>query len=126
MGIFFKSSAILVSVITYLVLVRSAPALAQEKEYATLQDLETVFQSVITWIAIIGGFLAFIALIIGGFKYIVARGDPKALSGAQSTITWALIGLALIIIAWLILVFIDEFTGVSVTEFIIKSPFPEP
>lgn len=126
MGIFFKSSAILVSVITYLVLVRSAPALAQEKEYATLQDLETVFQSVITWIAIIGGFLAFIALIIGGFKYIVARGDPKAISGAQSTITWAIIGLALIIIAWLILVFIDEFTGVSVTEFIIKSPFPEP
>lgn len=126
MGIFFKSSAILVSVITYLVLVEPAPALAQEKEYATLQDLEIVFQSVITWIAIIGGFLAFIALIIGGFKYIVARGDPKAISGAQSTITWAIVGLALIIIAWLILVFIDEFTGVSVTEFIIKSPFPDP
>lgn len=126
MGIFFKSSAILVSVITYLVFVRSAPALAQEKEYATLQELEAVFQSVITWIAIIGGFLAFIALIIGGFKYIAARGDPKAISGAQSTITWALIGLALIIIAWLILVFIKDFTGVNVTEFIIKSPFPDP
>ena len=86
---------------------------------AKLGDLETVFGNAITWVAIIGGFLAFIAVIIGGFKYIVARGDPKAVAGAQSTLTWAFIGLGLIIVAWLILVLIEGLTGVSVTNFTI-------
>ncbi|MEX0622070.1 MAG: pilin [Candidatus Woykebacteria bacterium] len=87
------------------------------QEPATLQDLETVFRSVITWVAVIGGFLAFIAIIIGGFKYIVARGDPKAVSSAQNTITWAVIGLVLIIVAWLVLVAISQFTEQNVRVF---------
>jgi hypothetical protein len=76
-----------------------------------------VFQSAVTWVAIIGGFLAFIAIIIGGFKYIMARGDPKAVSSAQSTITWAVVGLGIIIVAWLVLVAIQQLTGAQVTIF---------
>ena len=92
---------------------------------AKLEDLNTVFENVIQWVAIIGGFLAFIALIIGGFKYMTARGDPKAISGAQNTITWAIIGLALIIIAYLLLRFISDFTDINVTEFNITNPFAD-
>ena len=98
-------------------LVFAPPLLAQGAPPAKFTDLEGVFSSAITWVAIIGGFLAFIALIAGGFRYIVARGDPKAVAAAQSTITWAIIGLAFIIIAWLILVFISDFTEVDVTIF---------
>lgn len=92
---------------------------------ATLTDINTVFENAIRWLAILGGFLAFLALIIGGFKYMTARGDPKAISGAQNTITWAIIGLIFIIVAWLILVFIENFTGQPVTQFLIQSPFPD-
>ena len=82
-----------------------------------------MFKSAITSVAIIGGFLAFIAIIIGGFKYITARGDPKAVAGAQATLTWAIIGLVLIIGAWLVLLFIANFTGQPVTQFNFTSPF---
>lgn len=84
---------------------------------ATLKDLEKVFANIISIVAVIGGFLAFAALIAGGFRYITARGDPKALTAAQGMITWAILGLAMIIISWLILKFIEVFTGVPVTFF---------
>ncbi len=105
------------SFITILFIFLATPTLVFGDDPATLKDLETVFSSIISIVAIIGGFLAFIAIIIGGFKYITARGDPKSVAIAQGTLIWALIGLALIIIAWLILVFIEDFTGVPVTQF---------
>ena len=80
---------------------------------ATIDQLTDIFGRVISVVAIAGGFLSFIALIIGGFRYITARGDPKAIASAQSAITWAVLGLALIIISWLILKFISDFTGLS-------------
>ena len=99
-----------------------ADQVAEPRGYATLAGLETVFGNVVAVVAIIGGLLAFIALISGGFRYITAQGDPKATAAARSAITWAIVGLALIIIAWLILVFIKEFTGINVIEFSIPDP----
>lgn len=79
----------------------------------TLDQLTGLFGRVISIVAIVGGFLSFIALIVGGFKYITARGDPKAITAAQGSITWAIIGLALIIISWLILKVVADFTGLQ-------------
>ncbi len=87
--------------------------------FARLDQLTVVFGNIVSVVAVIGGFLTFIAIIIGGFRYITARGDPKAITAAQGMITWAIIGLALIIISWLILQFIAQFTGLSVTTFCI-------
>ena len=84
---------------------------------ATLKDLEKVFANIISIVAAVGGFLSFIAIIIGGFRYITARGDPKAVAAAQGMVTWAIIGLTMIIISWLILQLIENFTEVDVTIF---------
>lgn len=88
--------------------------------FAELDELNDVFRTVLGTVATIGGFLAFAALIYGGFRYIVAQGDPKQISSARSTITWALIGLSLIIIAWLVLLFIEQLTGIEVTQFLLR------
>ena len=89
---------------------------------ATIEDLNYVFRGVLSIVVIAGGFLAFIALIIGGFRYIISRGDPKATTAARGAITWAILGLAFIIIAWLILKFIADFTGLTqLTKFCIGS-----
>ena len=98
-------------------LILASHVLAADEEPATLNQLTDIFGRAISVVALIGGFLSFIALIVGGFRYITARGDPKAIAAAQSSITWAIAGLGLIIVAWLILVFIEKFTGVQVTTF---------
>ena len=91
--------------------------------YADLDELNAVFESVLNNVAIAGAFLAFVALLYGGFRYIVAQGDPKQISGARSTITWAILGLSLIIVAWLLLLFIEQFTGIEVTKFWLRVDF---
>lgn len=111
--VLFRFASFVLVIIFFLI--TTPPSYAQG--YAPLGSLEEVFRTAITSLAVIGGFLAFLALIYSGFKYITARGDPKAIASAQSTIVWALIGFILIIVAWLVLVFISSFTDVDVTNF---------
>lgn len=67
--------------------------------------------------------LAFVALVVmlvvGGIRLIISGGDAKGLQGAQQTITWAVVGIILLVVAWLVLKLISSFTGVDVTQFCI-------
>ena len=60
-------------------------------------------------------------LIVGGFQYLTAGGNPEKTKAAGNTITYAVIGLVVILGAWFILLFIEKFTGVKVTEFNLPS-----
>jgi len=57
---------------------------------------------------------------MAGFKYLTSGGEPKAIQSAHHTLTWALLGIFFMIIAWLILQLIFSFTGIDVTVFNIK------
>lgn len=83
----------------------------------TLQNLEDVFANVIKIVLGIAGVTFFILLLSSGFKFITSGGDPKALEGAKKTLTYAIGGLILIIVSYLILLLIKEITGVDVTVF---------
>jgi len=89
---------------------------------AQLSDLENVFTNIVQTITIIAGFALFIMLIVGGFKFLTSGGEPKAVTGAKNTLTFAILGLVLIISSILILKLIEEITGVKVTEFKIQLP----
>jgi hypothetical protein len=86
-------------------------------EVATLQAFECIFESLINIAISVGGVIAFIMLIMGGFSYLTAGDDPKKAQKARNTITFAVIGLVLLIAAWFILSFIEELTGINVTIF---------
>ena len=87
-----------------------------------LSDLEGVFGNVIKSALALAGVVLFVLLLVGGIKYITSGGDPKAAEGAQKTITYAIGGLILILLSYLILVLIKTITGVDVTQFIIYQP----
>jgi hypothetical protein len=89
-------------------------------EIATISDLQGIFESVVSAAMALAGIVLFILLLTGGFKYITSGGDPKAVEGAQKTITYAIGGLLVILLSYLILVFIRQITGVDVTEFRIE------
>ena len=84
-----------------------------------LQDL------VIRIINLSAGF-AFIAvtimLLIAAVKYLTSGGDSKALAQAHQTVTWALLGVLFMVIAWLILRLLEAFTGVPLTKFSLCFP----
>ncbi|OGY24066.1 MAG: hypothetical protein A2172_00785 [Candidatus Woykebacteria bacterium RBG_13_40_15] len=80
-------------------------------------DLVKIFENALSAVIILGGLASFVMIIVSGFKFIAAQGDPKALMSARSSLLWAIAGVAFIIIAWLVLQFIANFTGVNVTIF---------
>lgn len=86
-------------------------------EPPTLDKLGDVFGSLVSAILGFAGIVLFILLISGGFKFITSGGDPKALEGAKKTLTYAIGGLIILLLSYLILVLIQEITGVNVTEF---------
>lgn len=84
---------------------------------AQLSQLETVFESVVTSLLALGGIVLFLMLLSGGFKYLTSGGDPKAVEGAQKTLTYAIGGLVLLAGSYMLLNIIAQFTGADVTNF---------
>ena len=89
----------------------------EEGDVATLGGLEIIFKTIFNYAARFAGIAVLLMLIAGGFKYLTAGGDPEKTESARKTITYAIAGLALIILSWFILQFIKVFTGVDVTIF---------
>ena len=84
---------------------------------AKISDLATVFSTLVQSILGFAGITLFVLLLIGGFKYITSGGDPKAVEGAQKTLTYAIGGLVALLLSYLVLVLIKEITGANVTDF---------
>jgi len=84
---------------------------------ATLACLEAIVKIFLNIAVRLAGVAAFIMLIVGGFQYLTAGGDPKKTQAASSTLTYAIFGLVAVIAAWFILLFIEKFTGVTLTQF---------
>lgn len=90
---------------------------------ATIQGLECVFANVVSIAVVFAGLALFVMLVIGGFKYLTSGGDAKATEQAQKTMTYAILGLVVIIAAYLILRFLAVFTGIpDLLKFVIPGP----
>lgn len=88
-----------------------------DSDAARLDQLPDYFGNVLTSMIPLIGMVAFIMILIGGFKILTSGGDPKGLQGGKQTIGWAVGGLVLSIVSWLVLVLIEEITGAPVTQF---------
>ena len=80
---------------------------------ATLSCLPTVFQNIVTAALIFAGITAVIFIIIAGYKFMTSGGDPKQVEGARKTMTYAILGLILILLSFAIVRFISISTGVD-------------
>jgi hypothetical protein len=75
------------------------PAFAQT---AGVSNVENFIRSIITVFAGLAGLVATGFLVAGGFIYITSSGNPEHLDRGKRTITWSLIGLAIVIGAFVI------------------------
>ena len=61
------------------------------------------------------GALAFILIVVAGIRFVTSGGDPKKLASATSTLTYAIIGLAVTFLAFIILRIVEFFLTAPVT-----------
>lgn len=87
---------------------------------AGLTQFEGVFTNFISVIVGLGFIILVVMIVLAGFKYLTSGGEPKAVQQAHQTVTWALLGIVFMAIAWIILQLIHTFTGIDVTKFNIK------
>lgn len=79
-----------------------------------INDPITVIRGIIRFILLIAFIIAFIMLLIGGIRWIMAGGDEKSVEKARNTITAALIGLVVILVAYALIRVVEIFFGVNV------------
>lgn len=89
----------------------------------TLKCGTIVFENIILAALVFVGVLAIFMIVFAGIKYITSGGDPKQVEGAKSTLTWAIVGLLLILLSFFIINIIGFITGT--TEIITETGFPE-
>jgi hypothetical protein len=88
---------------------------------ATFKCFEPLFKNVVVALTALVGVALFVMLIVGGYGFLLSGGDQKKLEKARGTLTAAITGVVIIVIAYLILLTIQYFTGVNVTQFTIPS-----
>ena len=77
-------------------------------------DIIKVMKGVIQFILVIAFVIAFIMLLIGGIRWILAGGDEKSVEKARNTITAALIGLVVVLVAYALIRLVETFFGVGI------------
>lgn len=83
---------------------------------AKLSDIETVIKNVIGLLTPFAAVALLIMLVVGAFKFVTSGGDPKAVAGARSTLTYAVLGVILVVASYLILKLIGTTTGTPTTD----------
>lgn len=73
-----------------------------------ISDLATFLSGLLNLVFYIAIFFAFYWFIWGAFQYILAQGKKEELGKAKARITWALVGLVVIILAFIITRFASE------------------
>ena len=69
---------------------------------STDNTLENTIKLIVNLLTLFVGFLSVVFLIFGAFKYISSGGDSGKLTAAKNTILYALIGLAIAVVAQVI------------------------
>ena len=77
--------------------------------YKDTTGVAKLFTDIIQILIGVSGVLSLIFIIIGGIKIITASGDEKKMASAQATITYAIIGLVVTALAFVILRVVQYF-----------------
>lgn len=84
---------------------------------ASIQCIVPLVTGVIRAVVSLGAVALFIMLLVGGFNFLFSAGDQKKLEAAKGSVTQAIAGIILMSVAYLIILTIERFTGVTVTDF---------
>lgn len=69
--------------------------------------------SIVSALLILSGTTALFMLAIGGFQWVMSGGDPKGIGKARSTLTYAIVGLVIVLLAAAIIKMLETFLGIT-------------
>lgn len=87
------------------------PVTASKDEPPGLPEVQILFGRAITAFGVIIFMALTVMLVVAGVRFITSGGEAKPLQQAQQTMTWAILGILFLVLAWLFLLMVARFTG---------------
>lgn len=81
-------------------------------QVATLECFPIILMNIITVLLVLAGLVAVFIIIYSGLKFVTSGGDPKQAEGARKTLTFAVIGLVVVMLVFIIVPAIAKVTGI--------------
>lgn len=86
---------------------------ATVNDVATIRGLECLLTNILASATTVIGLASFVMLIVGAFLYLTSGGSTKGTEAGKQTITYAVIGIIVAMLAFFVLTFVASFTGVG-------------
>ncbi len=85
-------------------------------EFGNLTNITagSMVSALIRLVLIVAALLFFFMLVIGGIQWMISGGDKAASENARKRITSALVGLAIVFVAWAIINLVNAMFGVNI------------
>ena len=90
-------------------------------ERVSFTNIGTLLGNIIIAAMVIAGLMVFFYLIMGGIQYITSGGDKAQAEAARDRITYALIGLVIVVGSFAIVKLIEAFFGINIINFKLPS-----
>lgn len=85
---------------------QTKPAVCSSQNNVEVVGSNGVIVKIARMVGIVTGVACVIVVMMGGFKYIISRGDPGEVNNSKNTILYAMVGLAISVAAPFILGFV--------------------
>jgi type IV secretory pathway VirB2 component (pilin) len=92
---------ILTKIVALPVFFLANPVLAQTDPDAPpklAENIQPIVDNILGYLFPIAVLLSFIFIIVGGYMWIISGGDPARTKQAQGTLTWAILGLVIVLV----------------------------
>jgi len=77
-------------------------------EILTSGSLISILANILRFAIGIAGVVAFVYVIVGGYQYVTSEGDPAAVEKGRKTLTFAIVGLIIIAVAFVFMTYVNE------------------
>ncbi|MEX1111981.1 MAG: hypothetical protein WEC84_00815 [Candidatus Andersenbacteria bacterium] len=116
MRIFSKGNVFLPAVISVWTLPFTVSAAGITNPLNGIETVQELLTNIIQWLLGLVGLLALFALVAGGVKLIVSFGKEESVKSAKQIITWAVIGLIVVIASYALIAIVSGFLGAGPAE----------
>lgn len=83
---------------------------------STVEELFAIFEAIVRWLLIIAIVIGVIFIIVGGIRYVTAGGNAEQAAAATKTIAFAAVGIAIILVAFILVRLVGNILGVTPPE----------
>lgn len=96
-------------IIAFPIFLLASPVFAQDEPPKIEGNIEPIVERITGYLFPVAVLISLIFVVMGGYMWIISGGDPSRVKQAQGTLTWAILGLVIVLVIFGILRIVINF-----------------